>query len=101
MTDKDKDGLSAAAHGLDKGAVSAWVWQQEHPETVVPAFEMKRVIPGTSDQFWNSLRHRGGGPVYRKVGRKVYYKLADVYAWLDANAYERTDRPVTTGGDAA
>jgi hypothetical protein len=81
---------------LDRGDVSAWVAAGGmHPESVIPASQMRILIPGTTDQFWNALRHKGGGPVYRKLGRRVYYKLADVYAWLDANAYERTDKPVT------
>jgi len=81
---------------LDRDDVSAWVAQGGmHPESVIPASQMRDLIPGTTDQFWNALRHKGGGPVYRKLGRRVYYKLADVYAWLDANAYERTDKPVT------
>jgi hypothetical protein len=79
---------------LDRGDVVAWVSQGVDANTVIPAAQMKTIIPGTSDQFWNALRHKGGGPVYRKIGRKVFYKLTDVYAWLDANAYERTDRPV-------
>ncbi|MGO9155348.1 hypothetical protein [Mycobacterium sp.] len=79
---------------LDRGDVVAWVSQGVDANTVIPAAQMKTIIPDTTDQFWNALRHKGGGPVYRKVGRKVFYKLADVYAWLDANAYERTDRPV-------
>jgi hypothetical protein len=61
---------------------------------LIPASGMKEIVPGTSDKFWNSLRHKGGGPVYRKIGRKVYYKLDDVHAWLDANAYTRTDQPI-------
>lgn len=81
---------------LDRGDVSSWAAQAGmHPESVIPASQMRILIPGTTDQFWNALRHKGGGPVYRKLGRRVYYKLADVYAWLDANAYERTDKPVT------
>jgi hypothetical protein len=35
---------------------------------LVPASEMKRLIPGTTDQYWATLRHKGGGPEYVKVG---------------------------------
>ena len=65
---------------------------------LIPAAEMKREIPGTSDQYWATLRHKGGGPEYVKVGpRKVYYRRADVEAWLAANRFARTDQPVSVG----
>lgn len=66
---------------------------------LIPASAMKNLIPETSDQYWATLRHKGGGPVYTKIGRKVYYRVGDIEAWLDANRYGRPDRPV--GGDAA
>jgi hypothetical protein len=63
---------------------------------IIPASDMKNIIPETSDQYWATLRHKGGGPEYIKVGpRKVYYRLADVEAWLEGNRYTRTDRPVS------
>jgi len=68
-------------------------------DDLVPASEMKNRIPGTSDQYWATLRHKGGGPEYVKVGppgraRKVYYSLATVEAWLEGSRFTRTDRPV-------
>jgi hypothetical protein len=69
---------------------------------VIPASEMKNLIPGTTDQSWAALRHRGTGPRYIKVMRKVYYRRADIDVWLDSNVYTRTDRPVNDrGGDPA
>jgi hypothetical protein len=63
---------------------------------LIPAAEMKHEIPGTSDQYWATLRHKGGGPEYIKVGpRKVYYRRAAVEAWIEANRFTRTDRPVS------
>jgi hypothetical protein len=63
---------------------------------IIPASDMKNLIPETSDQYWATLRHKGGGPEYIKVGpRKVYYRRADVEAWLEGNRYTRTDRPVS------
>ena len=59
---------------------------------IIPAAQMKTEIPGTTDQFWNALRHRGGGPAYVKIGRKVYYSRIDIQAWIDSNRYTRTDR---------
>lgn len=65
---------------------------------LMPASEMKNLFPGTTDQYWAVLRHRGTGPIYMKVGpRKVYYRRSDVAAWLEANRYSRPDRPVISG----
>jgi hypothetical protein len=61
---------------------------------IIPAAEMKNEIPGTTDQSWAALRHKGTGPPYVKLGRKVYYRRADVQAWIDSNVYTRPDRPV-------
>ncbi len=63
---------------------------------IIPASDMPKRFPGTSVQFWNMLRHNGGGPVYLKISRKVYYREADIQSWLDANRYTRTDQPVLT-----
>jgi hypothetical protein len=63
-------------------------------DDLIPASEMKTLIPGTSDQYWAQLRHLGGGPTYVKLGRKVFYRRADVEAWIEANLRTRTDRPV-------
>ncbi|MCP9621770.1 DNA-binding protein [Nocardia otitidiscaviarum] len=36
-------------------------------------------------------RFRGTGPRFRKLNRRVFYDWDDVYAWVDANAKQRTD----------
>lgn len=59
-----------------------------------PAAEMKNIFPGTSDQYWSALRHKGTGPNYVKLVRKVYYRRADIEAWIEGNRFTRTDRPV-------
>ena len=40
--------------------------------------------------IWRSKKE---GPRYTKLGKNVYYKIADIHAWIDANAVE-------TGGAA-
>lgn len=62
--------------------------------SLIPASEMKNEIPGTTDQTWAARRHMGTGPRYVKLGRKVYYRRADVQAWIEANVYMRPDWPV-------
>lgn len=39
-------------------------------------------------------RHKGIGPAYYKLGRKIIYRGADLNAWADANRVE-------TGGGGA
>jgi hypothetical protein len=68
-------------------------------DDLIPASRMKDLVPQTSTQFWATLRHKGGGPEYIKLGppgraRKVYYRRADVERWLEASRFTRTDRPV-------
>ena len=60
----------------------------------IPAADMKQLFPGTTDQYWATLRHRGTGPAYLKVVRKVYYTRADIDQWVAANRYTRPDKRV-------
>jgi excisionase family DNA binding protein len=41
-------------------------------------------IPARTIDGW---RHRGTGPRYIRFGRHVRYRLADVEAWIAANAH--------------
>ncbi len=72
-------------------------------EDLIPAAEMKNEIPGTTDQYWATKRHFGGGPEYVNLGglggRKIYYRRADVKAWLESRRFTRTDRPVTSAAN--
>ena len=63
---------------------------------IIPASEIRNALPGTTVQYWAMLRHKGGGPVYTKAARKVYYRRSDVNAWLESSRYTRPDRPVET-----
>jgi len=61
---------------------------------LIPASEMKTIFPGTTDQYWAAQRHKGTGATYTKLIRKVYYRRADIEAWIEGNRFTRTDRPV-------
>ncbi|WP_201408326.1 helix-turn-helix transcriptional regulator [Mycobacterium paraintracellulare] len=61
---------------------------------LIPASQMKTVVPGTTDQTWAAMRHKGTGPRYVKLGRKVYYRRGDLQAWIEANVFTRPDCPV-------
>ena len=64
-------------------------------DTLIPASEMKRRVPGTTDQTWATMRHKGTGPRYVKLAGRVYYWPKDLSAWMESNTFTRPDRPVT------
>jgi hypothetical protein len=61
---------------------------------LIPASEMKTIFPGTTDQYWATLRHKGTGPEYVKLIRKIFYGRGQIDAWIDGNRYARTDQPI-------
>lgn len=64
------------------------------PGVLIPARDMPLLFEGTTPQTWNAMRHRGTGPRYVKLGGRVYYRRADIEAWIEANVYTRPDQPV-------
>lgn len=64
---------------------------------LIPASDMPTIFPGLSTQYWNALRFNGGGPVYVKIGRKIFYRRDDIDSWIKGNTYARTDKPVKAG----
>jgi hypothetical protein len=65
-------------------------------DELIHSSAMTFLFPGTNAQTWAALRHKGNGPVFVKVMRRVYYRRRDVEAWLNGNRWERTDRPVVS-----
>ena len=53
------------------------------------AAEYLRLSPRTLEK----QRVIGGGPKFRKFGRRVMYTVADLDAWADARSYEATSDP--------
>ncbi|MDV6293300.1 helix-turn-helix transcriptional regulator [Rhodococcus aetherivorans] len=45
----------------------------------------------TTTEALAQRRYLGTGPKFVKLGRRVFYKWADVYAWIDQNTMQRTD----------
>lgn len=37
-----------------------------------------------------ALRHRGGGPRFVKLGRRVRYRVCDLLDWIDSNVRSST-----------
>ncbi|MCG5431483.1 helix-turn-helix domain-containing protein [Mycobacterium sp. MYCO198283] len=66
------------------------------PGVLIPARDMPSLedFKDTMAQTWNVLRHKGTGPRYVKLGGRVYYRRADIEAWIEANVYTRPDHPV-------
>jgi len=50
------------------------------------AASLCRLSPRTLERW----RCRGGGPVYRKLGRRVLYRPADVDAWINTRLRHST-----------
>jgi len=46
-------------------------------------------------------RVTGGGPRFRKFGRRVMYAISDLEAWADARSFEMTSDPQYTEQHAA
>jgi hypothetical protein len=47
-----------------------------------------------SPRTLEKMRTIGGGPRFRKLGRRVMYSLQDLEAWADSRACESTSDPV-------
>ena len=62
-------------------------------DELIPADAMPTLFQGTSSQTWAALRHKGNGPAFVKVMRRVYYRRSDVEAWIERNRKIRTDLP--------
>ncbi len=64
---------------------------QDHPTYLnnVEAAVFLRLSPRTLEK----QRVIGGGPRFRKFGRRVMYALADLQTWADARSFETTFDP--------
>jgi hypothetical protein len=47
-------------------------------------------ITGFARQSLESMRVRGNGPAYLKLGRRVMYRVTDLHAWMDAQCRTST-----------
>ncbi len=45
---------------------------------------------GLSPRTMEDLRTKGGGSAYRRLGKRVFYRLEDLDAWIDARSYKST-----------
>ena len=50
-----------------------------------------------SERTLERLRHEGGGPRYRKAGRRVLYRPLDLDDWLDERAFDNTSEARANG----
>jgi hypothetical protein len=72
-----------------------------HPAAVTASAQLPRYL--TNDEAASYLRLSprtlekqrviGGGPKFRKFGRRVMYALTDLDAWADQHSYEATCDP--------
>ncbi len=61
--------------------------------TTVQAAKHLNMSPKTLEKY----RAVGGGPVFRKHGRKVLYRVADLDAWSDGRAARSTSESSVKG----
>lgn len=61
---------------------------QQTPEVV--GVDEAAGIVGLAAATLNTLRCRGGGPPFVKLGRRVVYRVADLRAWRDARLVTNT-----------
>jgi hypothetical protein len=59
-----------------------------HPDSPqIPEYvddrDLARLTP-LGRPHWQALRYHGGGPPFRKIGRRVVYRWVDVVAWIEA-----------------
>lgn len=50
-----------------------------------------------SPRTLEKMRTIGGGPLFRKLGRRVMYSIADLDEWADSRACESTSDPTYVG----
>lgn len=79
--------LSAAVPGTAPAAVQAVT--QARYLTTLEAAAFLRLSPRTMEK----LRVLGGGPRFRKFGRRVLYAVTDLEAWADGHCYGMTSDP--------
>lgn len=70
LTDHSSDSIVPLSPLLSTEAAAAYL--QSHPRTLAE---------------WRLV---GNGPKYVRVGRRAFYRKADLVAWLDAHVFERT-----------
>ncbi|MEA9885345.1 helix-turn-helix domain-containing protein [Xanthomonas campestris pv. raphani] len=52
---------------------------------------------GLSSSALDKMRHEGRGPRYLKIGGRVFYRQADLDAYLDASIVETTESRARAG----
>ncbi|WP_262924071.1 helix-turn-helix transcriptional regulator [Stutzerimonas nitrititolerans] len=72
-----------------KAAEDAGAASRSHYLNNDEAADFLRLSPRTLEK----QRVIGGGPRFRKFGRRVMYALADLQAWADARCFETTFDP--------
>lgn len=51
-------------------------------------------LTGLSTRALDTLRHRGNGPRYLRLGKRIRYRIDDLRAWMERDAVPASD-PVT------
>lgn len=62
---------------------------EESPDYLLDERAVERKF-GISRRMLQALRWRGGGPVFVKLGRRIFYKREDIESWLEVNRRRST-----------
>jgi excisionase family DNA binding protein len=65
----------------------------EEAERAVLPTDVAAAYLGLSPKTLETLRTRGGGPPFLKLGRRVVYRKADLDTWLAARVRHSTSDP--------
>jgi len=63
------------------------------PQPVYLTPEQAGEILSLSPRTLEKLRSNGGGPNFRKLGRRIRYTRADVDAWANSRSFSSTSDP--------
>lgn len=58
----------------------------------IAATRVEEFFPGLNPKTLANLRSQGRGPRFFKVGRKVFYRLEDLEAWLTRQPVRTADQ---------
>lgn len=56
-------------------------------------------LTGLSPRALDTLRYRGGGPRYVRIGRRIRYRSDDLRAWMERDPVPAADPAIASGAD--
>ncbi len=73
----------------DQGSQFGLLQLPSDPDTLIPANAISQYT-GIARQTHNRWRHEGAGPRFVRLGRRVFYRVADLREWIRASVRQNT-----------